>query len=92
MLLYNPRSLYNENSADKTIQLHDGRTLGFVEYGSSTGKNQFYFHGHPGSRFEIESLACKAALTKESQRWVDPDKEALSIPGMAETMSALATT
>ena len=46
-----------KNSADQTIQLHDGRTLGFLEYGSSTGKNLFYFHGHPGSRVEANFLA-----------------------------------
>lgn len=52
-----------KNSSDKTIQLHDGRTLGFVEYGSSTGKPLFYFHGHPGSRFEARFLAGEALKT-----------------------------
>jgi pimeloyl-ACP methyl ester carboxylesterase len=42
---------------NKTIQLHDGRTLGYAEYGSSHGKTIFYFHGHPGSRFEARFLA-----------------------------------
>lgn len=49
-----------KNSSDKTIQLHDGRTLGFAEYGSSTGKPLFYFHGHPGSRLEAKFLADEA--------------------------------
>jgi len=46
---------------DKVIQLRDGRTLGYAEYGSSEGKPLFYFHGHPGSRFEARFLAEQAA-------------------------------
>jgi pimeloyl-ACP methyl ester carboxylesterase len=45
---------------NRTIRLHDGRTLGFVEYGVSTGKHLLYFHGHPGSRFEAKFLAEEA--------------------------------
>ena len=41
----------------KTINLHDGRILGFAEYGKRDGKPIFYFHGHPGCRFEAELLA-----------------------------------
>jgi pimeloyl-ACP methyl ester carboxylesterase len=48
-------------TTDKTLQLHDGRTLGYAEYGSSKGKPLFYFHGHPGSRFEARFLAGQAA-------------------------------
>ena len=46
---------------DKVIQLRDGRTLGYADYGSSEGKPLFYFHGHPGSRFEAGFLAAQAA-------------------------------
>jgi pimeloyl-ACP methyl ester carboxylesterase len=46
---------------DTTIQLRDGRTLGYADYGSSEGKPLFYFHGHPGSRFEARFLAAQAA-------------------------------
>jgi len=45
---------------DKTVQLHDGRMLGYAEYGSSEGNALFYFHGHPGSRFEARFLATQA--------------------------------
>jgi pimeloyl-ACP methyl ester carboxylesterase len=50
------------SSNDKTIQLHDGRILGYSEYGSPEGKTLFYFHGHPGSRFEARFLAQQASL------------------------------
>lgn len=48
-------------ATDKTLQLHDGRTLGYAEYGSSEGRPLFYFHGHPGSRLEARFLAGQAA-------------------------------
>lgn len=28
------------NSSDKTIQLHDGRTLGYAEYGNPKGRQR----------------------------------------------------
>ncbi len=46
---------------DKTLQLHDGRTLGYAEYGIAEGKALFYFHGHPGARLEARFLAEQAA-------------------------------
>ncbi len=45
----------------KTIQLQDGLIVGYTEYGSPHGKALFYFHGHPGSRFEAKFLAEPAA-------------------------------
>jgi pimeloyl-ACP methyl ester carboxylesterase len=44
-------------AADKTIQLRDGRTLGYAEYGQMDGKALFYFHGFPGARVEARFLA-----------------------------------
>ena len=44
-------------SNSKVIHLHDDRALGYAEYGDSQGKTLFYFHGHPGSRFEARFLA-----------------------------------
>lgn len=49
-----------KNSSDKTVQFHDVRMLGYAEYGNPTGKPLFYFHGHPGSRFEARFLADEA--------------------------------
>src|SRR5439155_22464969 len=46
---------------DKTIQLRDGMTLGYADYGISEGNALFYFHGHPGSRLEARFLADQAA-------------------------------
>lgn len=35
---------------DQTIELADGRTLGYAEYGDPTGRPVFFFHGTPGTR------------------------------------------
>jgi pimeloyl-ACP methyl ester carboxylesterase len=48
---------------DATITLRDGRTLGYAEYGDASGTPGFYFHGHPGSRFEAQ-LAHEAAAER----------------------------
>jgi pimeloyl-ACP methyl ester carboxylesterase len=36
----------------RTIELADGRKLGFAEYGDPSGNPVLYFHGFPGSRLE----------------------------------------
>jgi pimeloyl-ACP methyl ester carboxylesterase len=36
----------------KTLQLEDGRLLGYAIYGDPRGQPVFYFHGFPGSRLE----------------------------------------
>lgn len=36
---------------NNTFRLHDGRILGYAEYGDPKGKPVFFFHGWPGSRF-----------------------------------------
>jgi hypothetical protein len=36
----------------ETLLLPDGRTLGYAQYGSLTGRTVIYLHGHPGSRLE----------------------------------------
>jgi pimeloyl-ACP methyl ester carboxylesterase len=41
-----------DNSASSTITLPDGRTLGYAQYGSPTGRPILYQHGLPGSRLE----------------------------------------
>src|SRR4029450_5102188 len=60
---------------DQTIRLHDGRILGYAEYGSPDGKTVFYFHGHPGARLEARFLANQA--TQFGVRLIGVDR-----PGM----------
>ncbi|MFN2458574.1 MAG: alpha/beta fold hydrolase [Chitinophagaceae bacterium] len=41
---------------NNTLQLADGRTLGYTTYGPENGKAVFYFHGTPSSRLELMLL------------------------------------
>lgn len=41
----------NPPKENNTLKLHDGRLLGYAEYGNTKGKPIFFFHGWPGSRF-----------------------------------------
>lgn len=50
---------------NKTFKLHDGRVLGWAEYGDPKGKPVFFFHGWPGSRFsgkETDTAAKKIGV------------------------------
>lgn len=40
------------NNQSFQMTLHDGRTLGFAEYGDLNGHPVFFFHGTPGSRLQ----------------------------------------
>jgi pimeloyl-ACP methyl ester carboxylesterase len=46
---------------EQTLQLPDGRTVGFAEYGSPEGNALVYCQGYPGSRLEATALAAHAA-------------------------------
>jgi pimeloyl-ACP methyl ester carboxylesterase len=46
---------------EQTLQLPDGRTLGFAEYGSPEGQVLVYCQGFPSSRLEAAALAAHAA-------------------------------
>src|SRR5215212_8514750 len=61
----------------KTIQLHDGRTLGYIDYGSPDGNTLFYFHGHPGSQLEAGFLA--KAASNQSVRLIGIDRPGLGL-------------
>ncbi len=47
-------------SIDRSVQLRDGRTLAYAEYGVPGGKVLLYFHGGADSRLEARLLAGQA--------------------------------
>jgi len=51
----------DEFHTNKTIQLKDGRKLGYAEYGPPHGRPLLHFHGWPGSRLEARLVAENAA-------------------------------
>jgi pimeloyl-ACP methyl ester carboxylesterase len=82
---------------EQTLELLDGRRLGFAEYGRPDGDPCFYFHGHPGSRFEAEvahEVAASAgirvvALDRPGYGLSDfePDRTILSWPRDVEAVA-----
>jgi pimeloyl-ACP methyl ester carboxylesterase len=68
-------------AADQTLQRPDGRRLSYAEYGSPVGTPLFYFHGHPGSRFEARFLAEAAAQT--GVRLIGVDRPGLGLSSYA---------
>ncbi len=51
----------DEAQTNQTIQLKDGRNLGYAEYGVVNGRPLLHFHGWPGSRLEARLVAEAAA-------------------------------
>ncbi len=60
------------NRTDQTIQLLDGRTLAFAEYGPTEGVPVFYFTGGNSSRLEGQWF--KEAANKKHIRLIVPDR------------------
>ena len=60
------------NRASQSIQLHDGRTLGYAEYGPADGLPVFYFTGGNSSRFEGKWF--EDAANKKHIRLIVPDR------------------
>lgn len=61
----------------QTLQLSDGTTIGFAEYGSSDGFPVLVFHGLPGSRFEAELWSDDAS--QHNVRIIAPDRPGIGL-------------
>ncbi len=76
------------SDSEKMIKLHDGRTLGYFEFGSPNGKPVFYFHGGGvGSGIYAKSISLHAA--KYNIRLISPDRPGIGIsdPQNGRTLS-----
>jgi pimeloyl-ACP methyl ester carboxylesterase len=62
---------------NQLYQLPDGRQLGYNEYGPSSGKPLFYFHGSPTARIEFELYGNESILHTLNVRVIAADR-----PGM----------
>ncbi|MEM9592999.1 MAG: alpha/beta hydrolase [Acidobacteriota bacterium] len=56
----------------KTLQLDDGRTLGYALLGDPAGTPAFFFHGTPGSRLVLSADDGIASIP--GVRWILPDR------------------
>jgi len=61
-----------QSTTANTIRLHDGRALGYAEYGDPAGKPVFFFHGFPGSR--LEAAMGHDAAVKHGARLISIDR------------------
>lgn len=57
---------------EQVLKLHDGRLLGYTEYGDPEGSAVFYFHGWPGSR--LDAGPWDAAAQAEHVRLIALDR------------------
>jgi len=57
-----------------TMQLSDGRILGYAEYGVPLGKPLFYFHGWPSSRIEFGGLKGDEVAKRLNVRVIAADR------------------
>jgi pimeloyl-ACP methyl ester carboxylesterase len=62
---------------DLTITLHDGRVLGYAEYGDPTGSPIFYFHGGQESR--LSSLFMDSTAKELNIRLMSPDRPGIGL-------------
>jgi pimeloyl-ACP methyl ester carboxylesterase len=76
------------NLLNQTITLKDGRTLGFAEKGSLSGKPVFHFNGYPGSRLEI-TLIDDNILNKLNVRLIGIDRPGMGISDFKKGRSIL---
>lgn len=60
--------------ADKTIELRDGRILGYGEFGEPEGIPLFFFHGFPGSRLDWNLVFDGQSLPEIGTRVIAPDR------------------
>ena len=76
-----------KQQTDQTIQLPDGRTLGYAEYGERAGFPIFYFTGGNSSRFEGQWFA--EAASRKQIRLIVPDRPGFGLSTFAPNRSLL---
>ncbi len=59
---------------EETVDLPDGRRLGYAEVGDSAGAPVLYFHGVPGSRLDFTSERYDEALRAAGVRFIAVDR------------------
>ena len=62
---------------DQLVELRDGRSLGYTEYGRRGGRPVFYFHGFPGSRIGWPAFDPSDSASRVKARIIAVDR-----PGM----------
>jgi pimeloyl-ACP methyl ester carboxylesterase len=71
-----------------TIDMPDGRTLGFADYGPADATPVLWFHGGPGSRLEPKPTAPAAAALGQRLIGIDRPGYGLSTPRPGRSIAA----
>jgi pimeloyl-ACP methyl ester carboxylesterase len=71
----------------RSIELTDGRQIGFAEYGDPNGMPIFYFHGFPGSRLEAGRFHEMAVINR--YRLVGIDRPGMGLSSIDKKRSIL---
>jgi pimeloyl-ACP methyl ester carboxylesterase len=91
-VLFRPEISMSEPSrfpgTDRAILLHDGRMLGYAEYGDPSGLPVFYFHGWPSCR--IEGRLIHSAATAAGVRLLAVDRPGFGLSDPRPGLSLLA--
>lgn len=77
---------YN-HKVNQTIQLKDGRKLGYTDLGNSEGKPIFHFHGFPGSRLESTLIAEK--VIQRGARLIGVDRPGMGLSDFKKNRTIL---
>ena len=72
---------------DQQVQLADGRTIGYAEYGKAGGRALFVLHGMPGSR--RLAGAFEGAALAHGSRLIAPDRPGYGLSGRVSRPSLL---
>jgi pimeloyl-ACP methyl ester carboxylesterase len=71
--------LDTKEKINRQITLADGRKLGYAEYGDSTDKLVFYFHGAPGCRVEWPIFGDESWAQTHHTRFIAVDRPGIGL-------------
>lgn len=63
----------SSSATDQFLDLPDGRRLGYAEYGMSSGRPVLFFHGAPGSRYQVH-VDMATAAARQGVRLIAPER------------------
>ncbi|MFX1558659.1 MAG: alpha/beta fold hydrolase, partial [Promethearchaeota archaeon] len=77
----------DNKKTNRTIELNDGRRLGYSDLGDPNGKPIFHFHGFPGSR--LESLLVANKVSHKRIRFIGIDRPGMGLSDFKKNRSLL---
>jgi pimeloyl-ACP methyl ester carboxylesterase len=77
----------DDKKINQTIELKDGRRLGYTDLGNPNGKPIFHFHGFPGSR--LEALLVAERVMHKGIRFIGVDRPGMGLSDFKKKRSLL---